>query len=306
MISIRRSHLGRCIGVCLWAAVTFCVPAQGAEPANGAESALLAKYPAIKAHLDKNVFGAPIYLESTEAEGTLRVDMYGIFNHPFEAVSQALHAPNNWCDITLLHINIKSCTWKEAAGQGVLTLYSGRKYYQPPSEAYPLKLQFRTISRTPRYLQISLDADEGPLGTKDHRIRLQAVPLEGGATLVSFSYTYGQGAISRMAIKSYFATLGRGKIGFSTIARKGSKPVYVEGVRGAVERNTVRYYLALQTYMDTLKYPAGQRFEQRISRWYDQTAKYPRQLKETEKAEYLSNKRMELKNQIMLQKKEGG
>lgn len=306
MVDIRQLLSGRCLSLYLLGAFFFsCSFAWGAEPGAGGERALLARYPAIKAHLERNVFGAPIYLESTEAEGSLRVDMYGIFNHPFDAVSEALNSPANWCDITPLHINIKACTWRNRTGDALVTIYSGRKYYQPPSEAYPLKLSFRTVARQQQYLEVALDADEGPLGTRDHRIRLQATPMEGGTTLIHFSYTYGQGAVARMAIKSYFATLGRGKIGFSTLSRKGSKPVYIEGVRGAVERNTVRYYLALQTYMDTLKYPEEQRFEQRISRWYDLTAKYPRQLKETEKPEYLANKRLERKNQLMLQKKEG-
>lgn len=271
----------------------------------GGERALRAKYPAIQAHLEKNVFGAPIYLESAEAAGALRVDMYGVFSHPFEAVSDALQAPGNWCDITSLHINIKACTFRRSAGDWLLTIYSGRKHYQLPSEAYPLKLAFHPLARQPQYLEIALDAEQGPLGTRDHRIRLKAAPLESGSTLIHFSYTYGQGAVARTAIKGYFATLGRGKVGFSTVSRKGGKPVYIEGVRGAVERNTVRYYLALQTYMDTLNVPEGERFEQRISRWYDLTARYPRQLKENEKGEYLANKRMERKNQLLLQKKEG-
>jgi hypothetical protein len=306
MTTIGRFLSGRCIGIYLWAALAFCCSlAQGAEPVTGGERALLAKYPAIKAHLDKNVFGAPIYLESTEREGTLRVDMYGIFNHPFDAVSEALRDPGRWCDITSLHINIKACTWKKTGQDALLTLYSGRKHYQPPSEAYPLKLQFRAVSRQPQFLEVALEAEEGPLGTKDHRIRLQAAPLESGSTLVYFSYTYGQGAMARMAIKSYFSTLGRGKVGFSTVSRKGSKPVYIEGVRGAVERNTVRYYLALQTFLETLKAPEEQRFEQRISRWYDLTARYPRQLKELNKGDYLSNKRKERANQVALQQKGG-
>jgi hypothetical protein len=64
----------------------------------------------------------------------------------------------------------------------------------------------------------------------------------------------------------YYATIGRDKKGFSIIAT-GNKtdPVYVRGVRGSVERNAVRYYLAIQTYMDTLKISRHQRFEQRIS-----------------------------------------
>lgn len=301
-----RFLLRRCTVFLLWAAVVFWSSlGHTAESLPGGERALLAKYPTIRAKLDKNQFNAPIYLESKEAEGSNSVDMYGVFNYPFDVVRDALHSPANWCDITSLHINIKACTSRKIADQVQLTLYSGRKYYQPPADAYPLKLKFRIMSEQPRYLDVALLGDEGPFGTRDHRIRLEVAPLDSARTFVHFSYTYTHGSMARMAIKSYFATLARDKVGFSITGTKGGKPVYIGGVRGAIERNTIRYYLALQTYIDTLKFPEGERFEQRISRWYDLTAKYPRQLKETEKAEFMSNKRLERNSQVSLQKKEG-
>lgn len=269
------------------------------------ESALIGKYPTVKAKLEKNQFGAPIYLESAEVEDSLRVEMYGVFNHPFPAVSDALQSAAGWCEITPLHLNIKACTSRQAADQSLLTLYSGHKYYQPPADAYPLAFTFRVVSHQPSYLAVTLSADEGPLSTKDHRIRLEAVPLGPDKTFVHFSYAYRTGKIARMAIKSYFATLARDKVGFSVVAGKDGTPVYIAGVRGAIERNAVRYYLAVETYMDTLKYPEARRFEQRINRWYDLTAMYPRQLRETDKNEYLSAKRRERGNQLAQQKKEG-
>jgi hypothetical protein len=277
----------------------------GAEPASDAERALLAKYSSVKDKLEKNQFGAPIYLESTDSEGKVRVDMYGVVPHPYETAREALQSPESWCDITSLHINIKACSFKTSTKPQQVTLYSGRKYYQPPSDAYPLKFAFAVVSQTPRLLEVRLEAEEGPFRTKDHRIVLQAVPLGGASTLLHFSYTYSQGTVARMAINGYFSTLARGKVGFSEVTDKGGEQHLVEGARGAVERNTMRYYLALQTYLDTLKYPESQRFEQRISRWYDLTAKYPKQLKENDKSSYLAAKRMERNRQVELQKKLG-
>ena len=308
MTRIRQLLFGRpCSRLALWTVLIslYCSGLAAAQPLPSEGHALLAKYPSIKAKLEHNQFGAPIYLESAETDSSVRVDMYGIFNQPFDAVREALQAPANWCDITSLHINIKACTLEKSSSPALLTLYSGRKYYQPPADTYPLKLKFQLVSQQPQYLEVALAADEGPLRTKDHRIRLQAAPLDSGRTLVHFSYTYSQGPVARMAIKSYFSTIARDKVGFSTVTGKGGRPLLVHGVRGSIERNTVRYYLALQIYLDTLKYPQGQRFEQRISRWYDLTARYPRQLKELEKAEYLANKRLERKDQVRLQKKEG-
>ena len=42
----------------------------------------------------------------------------------------------------------------------------------------------------------------------------------------------------QMAMQTYLATLGRGKSGFTS-----------GGIRGEVERNTMRYYLAIDSYL---------------------------------------------------------
>lgn len=304
MVGTKQILCGRLVPLILLVMFLCCGVARAAETEPAGERALLAKYAAIKSKLDKNQFGAPIYLESNEGHDSVRVDMYGVFHYPFEAIRDALQSPASWCDITSLHINIKACTYKSAKQHTQLTLYSGRKYFQPPSDAYPLKLSFRPVSVQPQYLELALVGEEGPMGTRDHRIGVQAAPLEGQGTFLHFSYTYSHGAVARMAIKTYFATLGRDKVGFTQVTEDG-KQTYIEGVRGAVERNTMRYYLALQTYLDTVKLPEGQRFEQRISRWYDLTAKYPRQLKEIDKPAYLSNKKLERAQQDLLQAKEG-
>jgi hypothetical protein len=286
--------------------VSLVYSAQAAEPLSSGGLALLARYPTIKARLEKNQFGIPLYVESKEEYSSLHVDVYGIFEYPFDAVVEALHTPNNWCNITSQLINIKACTFSKMSDQQLLTLYCGRKYYQPPKDAYELNFIFRIVARQQEYLDIALTAKNGPLLTRDHRVRTEAAPLDTGRTFIHFSYDYSYGVLARAAIKSYFATIGRNKKGFSVIAtdKKGG-PVYVGGVRGSVERNAVRYYLAIQTYMDTLAVPRDQRFEKRISRWYDLTARFPQQLYELDKGEYLANKRREHKNQLMLQKEAG-
>ncbi|HJV34144.1 hypothetical protein [Geomonas sp.] len=268
----------------------------------GAAERLVAKYPAMRAQLESNQFGAPIVLDSTEGENSVQVDMYGVFPHPFAVIKEALNSPPDWCDITSVHINVKACTTSKVGDQWYITLYNGRKYYQPPADAYPLKLKFNVQADTANYLDVSMSADTGPFHTKDHRIKLEAAPLGADKTFLHFSYTYGYGAMARMAIKTYFATIGRNKVGFSVLHGKDGKHYYVEGVRGSVERNTVRYYLALETFVDTLNYPESQRFEKRLSRWYDLTSKYPRQLKEMDKPEYMATKRREHANMIGLQK----
>ena len=44
-----------------------------------------------------------------------------------------------------------------------------------------------------------MSADEGPLGTRDYRLVLEAAPLDGGRTFLHLSYAYAYGTIARLA-----------------------------------------------------------------------------------------------------------
>ena len=265
---------------------------------------LTEKYNSIKTALEKNRFGIPLYLESIEEGSYSRVDIYGIFEHSFDDMSDALKIPANWCDIAILHMNIKASTCTEQADQWHITLYSGLKSYQPPEDASAINYRFRVLSQQPDYLHISFLADEGPLYTNNNSLRFEVAHLDKRTAFVHFSFSCNYTRSGRMAINTYFSTIGRNKKGFSIVATdiKGN-PVYVSGLRGAVERNAVRYYFALQTYMDSIKLPFEQRFEKRINQWHDLTSRYPIQLYELDKEEYLANKRREYMNQIALQSK---
>lgn len=303
----RKTLIYSCLAFAVLTMVLFCHRfVHAAELPSPGGTALLAKYPAIRTKLLKNQFGIPLYLESREDHNSLHVHVYGIFEYSFDSVRDALQSPANWCDLNLLLFNIKACTFRKTADQWLLTLYSGRKYYQPPKDTFKLDFRFRIAARQPEYLAVELIAKQGPLLTRDHQVRIEAAPLDRARTLFHFSYNYRYGLMARAAIKSYFATIGRDKKGFSIIAtdRKGD-PVYLGGARGSVERNAVRYYLALQTFMDTVALPVNQRFEKRISRWYDLTARFPQQLYEMDKGAYLANKRREHANQLKLQKEAG-
>ena len=70
-------------------------------------------------------------------------------------------------------------------------------------------------------------------------------------------------------------------------------PELVGGVRGAIERNTMRYYLAIDAYLGALATPAPARFEQSLKRWFNATELYPRQLREIDRDTYFAMKRSE-------------
>ena len=134
-------------------------------------------------------------------------------------------------------------------------------------------------------------ADTGPFSTRDYRIQLQAIPLAGGSqTFLHLRYSYGIGIAARLAMQGYLATLGSGKVGFT---RAGSG--YIGGMRGAVERNTMRYYLAIDAYLASLAAPPAQQRAKRLDTWFDATEQYARQLHEVERADYLAMKQSEFR-----------
>jgi hypothetical protein len=274
----------------------------GVNPRLGA-GILLDTYHNYMSRLETNSFGLPLVVESFEREDRVHVDVYGIFNHSFSSVVNSLKVLSSWCDIVSLHPNVKACTYRELPGSRQLTFYLGSKEYQLPEDAHQIICRFRNVENQ-GYLDVILDADEGPFGTKDHKMRFEALPLDGGRTFVHVTYDYSDSVALRLMSKIYFATLARSKVGFTVTGtdRKGN-PVYIGGPRGAVERSAVRYYFAIQSFMNTLHYPEDRRFSMRSSEWYDLTTRFRKQLYDLDRNDYLTLKTRENKNQVALQRR---
>jgi hypothetical protein len=133
-------------------------------------------------------------------------------------------------------------------------------------------------------------------------MKFEDIPLDEERTFVRVSYEYSESVALRLAESACFATFGRSKAGFTVTGADGNgKPVYIGGCRGAIERNAVRIYLAIQSFMNTLCYPEERRFSMRINGWYDLTTRYRKQLFDLEKKDYLTFKFKEHKNQLLLQ-----
>lgn len=277
-------------------------PASAAEELRRGDEILLDTYYRLEAKLEKTIFGFPLFLESFESADRVHVDIYGIFDHSFISVLNVLKVPANWCDIVTLDPNVKVCTYREQPGSWLLTLYIGRQTYQPPEDTRQVIYHYRNVEQGPGYLGILLDADEGPFGTRDHRMRFEAMPIGGGRTFVHVSYAYSDSVALRLAEKLYFATLGRAKVGFTVIGTdRNGNPVYIGGRRGALERSVVRSHFAIQSFMETVSYPEESRFSMRTINWYDLTSRYRKRLFEMEKKDYLRLKTKEHKDQMMLQ-----
>ena len=269
----------------------------GVTAAEGHDAAsLLARHAELAPQLQNNQFQRPLVLQSTETPTSLKGDIYAVLDYPFATVSTAFNGPEHWCDMLILHLNTKYC---RATGQGArsqLQVNVGKKHDQPLADAYRVNFNLAVATSAPDYLDVVLSARDGPMGTSDYRILLQAVALPNGRTFMHLTYSYAYGLAARIAMKAYLSTVGSEKVGF-TRAQGGSDAQYIGGVRGVVERNTMRYYLAIDAYLAALAVPEAQQLDRRLQTWFAATERYPRQLREVTRDEYIEMKRSEVARQ---------
>jgi hypothetical protein len=287
----------RVLQVLAWLVVSgwLCLGMAHADDRSGNLAATLhAKYTSLQNQLNHNAFQRPLYLDSSEISGVVTGDIFALVNYPIATVDAALNEPGNWCDILLLHLNIKYCHASSDSRGVVLNVSIGKKFDQPLEDAYRVDFSYRVAASTANYLQIDLSADKGPLSTRNYRIMLEAVPLADGQTFIHLSYSYAYGMIGQLAMQGYLVTIGQDKVGFTVIGNQSdSQPRYIGGMRGVVERNTMRYYLAIETFLGALSAPSPARVEKRFHDWFAACERYPRQLHELDQNEYLVMKRNE-------------
>jgi hypothetical protein len=261
---------------------------------SGSAAALQGRFAAMKEDLAHNAFKRPLLIRSIEAPQAVSGEIHAIVDQPFSTTGAALGKPSQWCDVLILHLNTKYCRPGTDAERLTVRLRIGKKYDQPMEEAHRVEFAFRVMPSSPVYLQVMLEAAEGPLGTSDYRIVLEAAPAQDGRTLVRLSYAYAFGVVGRMAMRAYLGTAGRDKVGFTADgAHSDGRPRLVRGTRGVVERNTMRYFLAIEAYLGALSTPPRGRVEKSLADWFAGSERYPQQLREMELGDYLAMKRKE-------------
>ena len=260
---------------------------------------LLAKHKSLAGELSSNVYGRPLFLDSTESGDLVSGNAYAVLDTPFATVNAAFRAEAAWCDVMILHINTKYCRVVPGSNLTKLKVHVGKKTPQALQDTSSLEFVMHRVSASTSLLVVQLSAENGPLGTRNYRIELQATPLEDNKTFMHLRYSYEYGLAGRLAMQGYLATGGRGKVGFSTQtpATANTKATFVGGARGAVERNTMRYYLAIDAYLQALSLPPANQVNARLDKWFDATEQYPQQLRETDKASYVSMKKSEILRQ---------
>jgi hypothetical protein len=260
-------------------------------------SGLRTQYASLGPQLASNAFGGPLVLESHEAARHIEGDVYAVIDHPFAQVSGVLSDPAQWCDILILHLNTKYCGRAAREGATHVLLRVGKKVPQEIEAASLLDFDWHAPVARPDYLSVQMDSSSGPFGTHDYRLLAEAVPLDGRHTFLHMGYSFSYGPASQVAMSLYLGTVGRDKVGFTHAPPGEGEDGFIGGMRGVAERNTMRYYLAIDAYLDSLAAPADQQVEKRLVSWFDATEKYPRQLHELTRDEYLHMKRDEVQRQ---------
>jgi hypothetical protein len=250
---------------------------------------LSALHATLAPRLAQSVFQRPLIIESSEQGDLARGEVFALLPHRFADVAQALQRPAQWCQVLELHLNVKRCT----AAPGTVTLHLGTKREQPLERAHPLALTFTLEAQEPDLLKVALRARQGPLGTRDYEILLEAVPAGPGSTFMHFGYQVGTSTLARWAMQGYLMTVGRDKVGFSADPADG-RPGTIRGARAAVERNAMRYQLAIEAYLATPGQPEPAAAERRAAAWFDATEQFAKQLHELDREDYLAMKRREL------------
>ncbi len=283
------------------AALLLCLMACAALPARATVDDLRTRHSQLQGQLKKNAHGHTLFVVSEEQQDRLTGDVYALLDHPFSTVSAAMREPARWCDILILPFNTKYCHAVNGDGGPALLVRIGRKYDQPLEQAFRIDFAWRSVASQQDYFETRLLAKEGPVGTRDYRINVAAMPVDGNRTFLRLTYSYGFGMAGRMAMSAYLNTAGADKVGFTVTGKEGDgQPQYIKGVRGAIERTAMRYYLAIDAHVASLSAPPAQQAEKRIQTWFSATENYPRQLREMDRTTYAEMKRMEVQRQLKL------
>ena len=248
-------------------------------------------YQNLRPRLAQSPLRRGLVLDSSESSDRTSGDIYAVLDVTLPRLEQINRDPARWCEILLLLSNAKNCTVGSDGGNPALLLQMGTKGPQDLNTTTAMDFRFSSSRAASAVLETLLNASTGPMGTKDGTLQLRAIALPGDQAFVHLHYSYRSSLAGRFATEVYLQTLGRGKVGFSTEAGTGN---VVGGVRGIIERNTMRYFMGLGCALQfaATDVPA-QRFGQMAACWYDETQRYPVQLYEMPRADYLDMKRAE-------------
>lgn len=278
--------------------LALCVPLSWTAGQVAAQDAfaLRARHEQMQPALAQSPFQRPMVLQANASAESPRGNVYAVINHPFDRVGHAFEDPAHWCDVLMLQLNVKQCEVAGEPGRPRLQVAIGKKIEQPLKDAFKVDFDYAVRASQADYLSVQINAPEGPLGTRDYRLTLEAVPIDAQHSFLHMSYSYTNGFTAQLATSAYLATSGRNKVGFTVLRRDGAgQPVYVGGMQGVAERNAMRYFLAIEAFLDAQSAGSpAQQAEARLRSWFSATERHARQLHEMDTPDYLAMKRRQL------------
>ncbi len=264
---------------------------QALEPPAASAAALHARWLQLQSGLRSSAFGEPLLLSSREAADRFEGDVHAELAYPFETVAGVLRGAPAICELMLLHLNVHAC--KPAEGSTLLVV-AGPKRSGAAGMTAQMRYAMRVEADDPAYLRVVLTAPSGPLSTSDYRILFELVPLDAGHAFLHFGFAHNAGGLARLAMQAYLATAGRDKIGFTVVGREADgSPRHLRGERASVERNVMRYYLALLAHCGARSGSPEERLQARLRAWFALTEQHAAQLHEYDLADYLREKQQD-------------
>lgn len=264
-----------CAAFCLAGVLTV-------QPASAQAPPLASTLNAMEPALRQSTLGRPLVIQAKEGPNGLQGDVFAIIEHTPADIARQLSTPAAWCAAMMLHLDNRTCEVGAAGSSAAITLGVVRRYDQPASSASRIIFNFSLPSAGPRYFDARLTATAGPFGTSDYRIRLEAIPVGDRRSFVHFAYAYRTSTWTDVALQAYLSTFGRSKVGFTQVGTLANgAPDHVRGAQGLLERNAMRYFLAVDAFLDADTPLARQ------NAWYASSERYPRQLHEVDRPTYL-------------------
>ena len=124
--------------------------------------ALAVRHAAWQQTVSHDAAGPGLAITSDAAGERMRGDIDGMLPAPFATFAAHVASPSDWCEIALLHLNVKTCTHEHGADGDTVTFYSGSKRFETPERAYALRYRFRVEAMRADYIAVALTAATGP------------------------------------------------------------------------------------------------------------------------------------------------
>lgn len=247
--------------------------------------------------------GLPLHARVSVAENVVDCDILAVVARPAGQVMALLGSGRGWCEFALLHHNVKACVEEAAGGGRHIVFHVGTKHYQPVASSRPLRYDLRMERSGSELLSARLSPLPAPADGGDGIALVEAVVLDDARTGVRVRFRETLGAGTRLLAAGYFATFGRDKAGFTVTGTDAlGRPVHVGGLAGAIERNAVRHFLALETVLEA-RQGVDAAAERRLARWFARTERHARQLHEMDWTEYRDIKLREFAQSEALQRR---